>query len=186
MLHTMAYNFDPSRIPMDLRIMDIAESPCHPCLEQSRAKTVADVHRHICSAQEHVLVMVGSRTQCDDLQTIERVRSHYEWYANMHKLLDRPVIITCVTFTYLRAAAQKYWHEWSVGWRFFWGPEVEPILSLTDRQVWLPRVQALLCGTPNVVLQIAIRSAPGVDMESQAWWVNRLGFEKAVLTESPR
>ena len=51
----------------------------------------------------------------------------------------------------------------------------------SDERVWAPRMRALLQGKPNLVVQIVKRSARGVDMESQAWWVDRYGFEKAVL-----
>ncbi len=140
-----------------------------------------DVHARISLGGEIMRTMTGSDWQCGDMQAIWKVRSQYEWYANIHKLPDVSGFLINLNFTYMRAAAQKYWHEWSAGWRLFWMKEVEPVVCSSDERVWAPRMRALLQGKPNIVVQIVIRSARGVDMESQAWWVDRNGFEKAVL-----
>lgn len=164
-----------------LRLMDFVESPEPPCLEQFRAKTLMHVESRIMSA-EHLLDVMAPNWPRIGCGFYVHTKFRYGRYADMATLPDRPSVYqqSFSLLPYLRAAAEKYWHEWSAGWRFYWMTVVEPVFYSMLQEFWGPQLRALLI-EPHIVLQIVLRSARGEDVERQAWWVNRQGFEKAVL-----
>ncbi|KAJ3496608.1 hypothetical protein NLG97_g2536 [Lecanicillium saksenae] len=180
-LRAMAYLYNPERIIVSLRIVEMAKKQPGPFADAFQNATGAGVVLRI-----SVAIRIFERFQDPYAPGLETL-SHSDldkMLANFVAMPTLPEGITTesmVTVNLLHSFAVKSWETWCLAWKLTWKIVFNPLLKNPDPTIWGPQLAALLQGKPHMILQLFLRSVYGKEAESQEWWMNRNGVEKRML-----